>query len=150
MTSLIAGPSLATRDLSRPGSQKRLYPFAPTLGQYITAADATARYTNRRLVYRHGICGLAPVRTTWIKSSRSKGRFHSNASPLTRPATAGRLWAAMLATAAVDGLASCRWHGCTFDVTITFNNKPYLNSDIDTWLLVFDDRRCDAQAMLRP
>jgi len=145
-TSLIAGPSLATQKTYLDQALKSAYiPFAPTLGQYITAADATARYTNLENWYTahgHLWIGTGPYyvdKVFPVEGTISLKRFASYPDPANRWSSFGQ---PMLATAAVDGPGIVPvGTDATFDVTITFNNKPYLNSDIDTVAyLVFDDQ----------
>jgi peptide/nickel transport system substrate-binding protein len=145
-TSLIAGPSLATQKTYLDQALKSAYiPYAPTLGQYITAADATARYTNLEKWYTahgHLWIGTGPYyvdKVFPVEGTISLKRFASFPDPANRWSSFGQ---PMLATAAVDGPGIVPvGSDATFDVTITNNNKPYLNSDIDTVAyLVFDDK----------
>ncbi len=145
-TSLIAGPSLATQKTYLDQALKDAYiPYAPTLGQYITAADATARYTNLENWYTahgHLWIGTGPYyvdKVFPVEGTISLKRFDAFPDPANRWSNFGQ---PMLATAAVDGPGIVPvGTDATFDVTITFNNKPYLNSDIDTVAyLVFDDK----------
>ena len=145
-TSFIAGPSLATQKTYLDQALKDAYiPYAPTLSQYITATDATARYTNLENWYTahgHLWIGTGPYyvdKVFPVEGAITLKRFDSFPDSADRWSGFGQ---PLLATAAVDGPGIVPiGTDATFDVTITNNNKPYLNANIDNVAyLVFDDK----------
>jgi peptide/nickel transport system substrate-binding protein len=145
-TSLIAGPSLDIEKTYLDQALKDAYiPFAPTLGQYITPADATARYTNLEnwfTAHGHMWIGTGPYyvdKVFPVEGSVTLKHFDSFPDLADRWSRFGQ---PMVASATVDGPGIVATDtDATFDVNITFNNKPYLNSDIDkVTYLVFDDK----------
>jgi peptide/nickel transport system substrate-binding protein len=134
-TNFIGGPSLdiLSKHLDEAAGES-LVPFAPTLGQYVTADDAKAAYTNLQNWYKaHG--------HFWVGT----GPYYLDKAFLTEktltlkhyddyPDSADR-WSQfgepMLADATLDGPAQVKvGDSATFDVTVTFNGQPYANKDI--------------------
>ena len=73
-TNFVGGPSLAimSKYLDQAIAQKYI-PYAPTLGQYITADDAVAAYTNLKNWYTaHGNFWVGTGPYIWIRPPRPR------------------------------------------------------------------------------
>jgi len=133
--SWVGGPSLdiLSKELDTAESQS-LIPYAPTLSQYITAADAKTRYDNLKAWYTahgHYWVGTGPYYLDKVFTTEKTLVLKNNPD---FPDLADR-WASFstpkLATAALDGPAQVKVGDTpTFDVNVTFNNAPYANADI--------------------
>ena len=131
----IGGPSLdiLSKDLGSAESQS-LIPYAPTLGQYITAADAKARYDNLKKWYTaHGTfwVGTGPYYLDKVFTTEKTLTLKNNPD---FPDLADR-WASFstpkMADAQLDGPAQVKvGDTATFDVNVTFNGDPYAKADI--------------------
>jgi peptide/nickel transport system substrate-binding protein len=144
VTSFIAGPSLEILKAQLDESQAEGFiPFEPTLGQYVTAGEATARYANLQEWYRrygHFWIGTGPyflqrafpVEKTIIL--RHNPHYPDAATRWDRWATAP------LPEVLVDGPGNVTsGQEVTFDIFVTFQDEPYAISDIDmVKYLVFD------------
>ncbi len=142
--SWVGGPSLdiLSKDLDKAISESYI-PYAPTMSQYITAADAVARYNNLKKWYSdHGNfwIGTGPYYLDRAYTTE-KNAVLKNFPDF--PDLANR-WASFstpkLATATVDGPAQVKvGDTATFDVNVTFQGNPYLQSDVkQVKYLVFD------------
>ncbi|MGB8213238.1 MAG: ABC transporter substrate-binding protein [Anaerolineales bacterium] len=143
-TNYVGGPSLAimAKYLDQAISQKYI-PYAPTLGQYITADDAVAAYTNLKNWY-------TAHNNFWVGT----GPYYlDKADPTAKTATMTRYTAfpypanewdklstPMIATVAVDGPASVTTgQEGDFNVSVTYNKAPYPSADIQqVEYLLFD------------
>jgi len=133
--SWVGGPSLdiLSKHLNEADSQS-LIPYAPTLSQYITPADAKARYDNLKAWYTaHGNfwIGTGPYYLDKVFTTEKTLVLKNNPD---FPDLADK-WASFstpkLATAAVDGPAQVKvGDSATFDVNVTFNGAPYAKTDI--------------------
>jgi len=133
--SWVGGPSLdiLTKHLAEADSQS-LIPYPNVLGQYITAADAKARYDNLTKWYAahgHYWIGTGPYYLDKVFTTEKTLVLKNNPD---FPDLADR-WSKFstpeLATASLDGPAQVKVGDTpTFDVTVTFNNAPYKNADI--------------------
>ena len=109
-------------------------PYAPTLGQYITADQAKARYNNLKAwygVHKHFYIGTGPYyidkanltgKTITLKNNGwftdASDRWAKFASP-------------KLANVQLDGPAQAKiGDKATFNVTVTYKGSPYLNADV--------------------
>ncbi len=134
-TSFIGGPSLdiLAKHLDEAQSQS-LVPYAPTLGQYITADEAKARYDNLKNWYTahgHFWVGTGPYyldkvfqteKTLTLKQYADYPDLSDRWSNFGEP---------MLADAALDGPAQVKiGDSATFDIAVTFKGNPYPQSDI--------------------
>ncbi len=134
-TSWVGGPSLdiLAKNLDQAESQS-LIPYEPTMSKYLTADEAKARYDSLKKWYTaHGTfwIGTGPYyldkvftteKTLVLKNNPDfpdlADRFASFSTP-------------KLATAALDGPGQVKvGDTATFDVNVTFNGNPYLQSDI--------------------
>lgn len=134
--SWIGGPSLdiLTKELATADSTS-LIPYAPTMSQYITAADAKARYDNLTKWYQahgHYYIGTGPYYLDKVFTTEKTLVLKNNPD---FPDTADK-WASFstpkLATASVDGPAQVKiGDPATFDVTIGLKDgTPYKTADI--------------------
>ena len=134
-TSFIGGPSLdiLAKYLDQAES-KSLVPYAPTLGQYITAADAKARYDNLKAWYAahgHFWVGTGPYyldkvftteKTLTLKQFADYPDLSDRWSQFGEP---------KLADATLDGPAQVKiGDSATFDIAVTFKGDPYPQSEI--------------------
>jgi peptide/nickel transport system substrate-binding protein len=142
--SWVGGPSLdiLSKDLDKAISESYI-PYAPTMSQYITAADAAARYNNIKKWYAdHGNfwIGTGPYYLDKAFTTEKNAVLKNNAD---FPDLANR-WASFskpkLAAAQIDGPAQVKvGEAATFDVTVTFDGNPYLQSDVkEVKYLVYD------------
>jgi peptide/nickel transport system substrate-binding protein len=143
-TNFIAGPSLEILKAQLDAAQAEGFiPFEPTLGQYITAGEATARYDNlqewvRR--YGHFWIGMGPYflqRAFPIERTMILRHNPHYPDPATRW---DRFAEAPVPEVVVDGPGSVTiGQEATFDIFVTFQDEPYAVDDIDiVKYLVFD------------
>ena len=133
--SWVGGPSLAilSKDLDKASSQS-LIPYAPTLSQYITTDEAKARYDNLKKWYTdHGTfwIGTGPYyldkvftteKTLVLKNNPDFPDLSDRWSSFSQP---------KLAESQLNGPAQVKvGDQATFDVNVTYNGKPYAQSDI--------------------
>ena len=142
--SFVGGPSLdiLSTDLATLAGNSYV-PYAPTLSKYITADDAKSEYANIQAWY-------AAHKTYWIGT----GPYYLDSVNVTGKTLALKnftdypdlvdRWSQfsqpMLATVKLDGPASVKiGDSATFNVTVTFNGKPYPQTDVkQVKYLVFD------------
>jgi peptide/nickel transport system substrate-binding protein len=143
-TSWVGGPSLdiLSKELDKASSES-LIPYEPTLGQYITADEAKARYDNLKKWYTdHGNfwVGTGPYYLDKAFTTEKSAVLKNNPD---FPDLANR-WesfsAPKLATAVLDGPAQVKaGDTATFDVNVTYNGNPYAQSDVkQAKYLVYD------------
>jgi peptide/nickel transport system substrate-binding protein len=143
-TSLIGGPSLEilSKHLDE-AIASDLIPFAPTLGQYITADDAKERWNNLKTWYTehgHFLVGSGPYyldkvflteKTLTLKSFSDYPDLSNRWERFGEP---------MIADAALDGPAQVKiGEDATFDVAVTFKGNPYPQNDIKKVLYLLYD-----------
>jgi peptide/nickel transport system substrate-binding protein len=142
--SMVAGPSMAILKAHLDTAQAENYiPYAPTMGQYVTADEATTRYTNLQAWYAaHGHFWLGtgvfyldkvfPVEGTVVLK-----RFADFIDPSDKWASLGT---PAIAEATVDGPATVTIGSeAVFNVTITFQGNPYKNSDLSSVTFIVKD-----------
>ena len=145
--SWVGGPSLdiLSKDLDKAISES-LIPYAPTMSQYITADEAVARYNNLKKWYAaHGNfwVGTGPYYLDKAFTTEKNAVLKNNPD---FPDLANR-WASFstpkLATAQLDGPAQVKaGDTATFDVNVTFQGNPYLQSDVkEVKYLVYDSTK---------
>jgi len=134
-TSQVSGPTLDIQSQYLDQNATAGYiPFSATLGKYITADDAKARYANLQAFYKahHNLwLGTGPffvdkvdttagsVTLTKFPDYIASGDFSGFTSP-------------KIAVASVDGPTSVKaGSDAPFTVTVTFDNKPYASADLD-------------------
>ena len=143
-TSLLAGPSLEIQKqyLDKAAAEKYI-PYANVLGQYVTADEAAARYANLQKFYAdrgHLWVGTGPFYVDAafpVEGTLVLKRFADYADPLDR-------WSGFaeprIAVASVDGPATVTiGEAATFNVTITFNDAPYPQADLNSVSYIVKD-----------
>jgi peptide/nickel transport system substrate-binding protein len=134
-TSWVGGPSLEilNKYLDQAAAESYI-PFAPTLSQYITKDEADLRYANLKKWYQehgHFWVGTGPYYLDKAFTTEKTAVLKNFAD---FPDLADR-WVAFSepkrATTVLDGPGQVKaGEEAVFDVTITFKDKPYLQSDI--------------------
>ncbi len=136
--SWVGGPSLdiLSKHLDEAASQS-LVPYAPTLGQFITADEAKARYDNLKKWYAdhgHFWIGTGPYYLDKVFTTEKTLVLKNNTD---FPDLADR-WSSFsspkLAVAALDGPAQVKvGDSATFDVSVTLKDgSPYANADVSS------------------
>lgn len=142
--SFIAGPTIAILDAQLQQALSESYiPYAPTLGEYLTAAEAEARYENLKDWYDgcgHFWVGTGPLyleRAYTIEKAVSLKRNANFPDPSDKWL---RFAAPMLADVFVDGPERVTiGTEAVYDVVVTFEDEPYAIRDIQqVRYLVFD------------
>jgi peptide/nickel transport system substrate-binding protein len=134
-TSLIGGPSLdiLSKHLDEAESQS-LIPYAPTLGQYITAEQAKARYDNLKKWYTdHSTfwVGTGPYYLDKVFTTEKTLTLKTNPNYPDLSDRWNRFGAPKLADASIDGPAQVKiGDTATFDINVTFQGEPYAQSDV--------------------
>ncbi len=135
-TSLVSGPTLAIQSgyLDQDASAGYI-PYAATLGQYITADQAKARYANLQAFYK-------AHNTMWIGTGPYfVDKVDTTAGSITMTRFADYMFPSdqfsgfstpEIAVASVDGPTQvAAGTDAPFTVSVTFNNKPYPSADLD-------------------
>ncbi len=143
-TSLIAGPSLETQMTYLDQAAAESYiPYAATLGQFVTAEEADARYANLKAFYEahgHILLGTGPYiidQVYPVEGSISLVRNENYAFPAS-------MWSGFgepkLATVTVEGPVSVtKGEEAAFDVTIDANGEAYPSAEIaSVAYIIFD------------
>ncbi len=133
--SFVGGPSLdiLSKHLDEAAGES-LIPYAPTLGQYVTAAEAKARFDALKAFYTahgHFWVGTGPYVLDKVFTTEKNAVLKNNPD---FPDLANR-WSSFstpkLATASLDGPGQVKiGDEATFDVTVTFKGDPYPQADI--------------------
>jgi peptide/nickel transport system substrate-binding protein len=136
-TSWVGGPSLEilSKYLDQAISESYI-PYEPTLGQYITKEDADLRYANFKQWFEdhgHFWVGTGPYYLDQVFTTEKSLVLKHNPD---FPDLANK-WQQFsepkLAETALDGPAQVKaGEEAVFDATITFNDQPYLQSDIQS------------------
>jgi peptide/nickel transport system substrate-binding protein len=143
-TSFIGGPSLdiLSKYLDQAIADKTI-PYAPTLGQYITASQAVARYNNLKAWYTaHGNfwVGTGPYYLDHAYTTEKSLTLTNNGrytDPSDRWAQFGEPKIASVAVTGPDQVTI--GNEATFNVAVTYKGAPYAASDIKyVKYLVFD------------
>jgi peptide/nickel transport system substrate-binding protein len=143
-TSFIGGPSLAILEAKLNQSISEGYiPYAPTLGQYITADEAQARYANLQEWYRrHGNFWLGTGAYYLDKVFPVEGTLIMKHNPFfPDPATKwARFSEPKLADVELDGPGRVTGgQEAVYDVFVTFKGQPYPAAEVEeVKYLVFD------------
>ncbi len=133
--SFVGGPSLdiLSKHLNE-AETGSLIPYAPTLGQYIKADEAKARYDALKAFYTahgHFWVGTGPYVLDKVFTTEKNAVLKNNPD---FPDLADR-WSSFstpkLATALLDGPGQVKiGDQATFDVTVTFKGDPYPKADV--------------------
>jgi peptide/nickel transport system substrate-binding protein len=134
-TNFIAGPSLEIlKKYLDQAEAEAFIPYAPTLGQYITADDAKARYANLQKFYaahNHFWVGTGPYyidEVNPVEGSVVAKHFDDYPDPADKWSRFGE---PMIAVVDVTGPAEVSMAGeATFDAYATFKDAPYPQADI--------------------
>lgn len=142
--SYIAGPSLEIlkKELDKSIAENYI-PFAPTMGQYVTAEEATLRWKNLNQWYKlqgHFWVGTGPFyvdKAFPIEATLTLSRFENFVDTSDKWS---RFGAPKIAVAEVDGPGQVKiGDEATYDVYVTFEGAPYANADIsEVKFLLFD------------
>jgi len=132
----IGGPSLKILEKYLTSSLEKGYiPYAPTLGQYVTAAEAKTRYENLSKFYKergHFWVGDGPFYLHQVRPTEKQvilRKFADFADPADRWL---RFAEAPIPVAAVSGPSRVTiGQKAEFNIKITFKNQPYAMKDID-------------------
>jgi peptide/nickel transport system substrate-binding protein len=134
-TSWVGGPSLEilSKYLDQATSESYI-PYEPTLGQYVTQEEADLRYANLKQWYDdhgHFWVGTGPYYLDQVFTTEKTAVLKNNPD---FPDLANR-WSMFsepkFADTTLDGPAQIKaGEEAVFDATITFNDQPYLQSDI--------------------
>jgi len=145
-TSFIGGPSLEilAKNLDQALADKTI-PYAPTLGQYITADDAAARYTALKAWYAargHFWDGTGPYYLDSVDLNASSAVVKNNPDYVDLADRWSSFGEAPLAEAALDGPAQVKI-GASADFTVALTTKsgdPYPSADVkEVKFLLYDD-----------
>jgi peptide/nickel transport system substrate-binding protein len=135
--SWVGGPSLdvLAKHLDEADSQS-LIPYAPTMSQYITPADAKARYDNLKAWYAahgHFWVGTGPYYLDKVFTTEKTLVLKNNPDFLDLADRWSEFSSPKMASASVDGPAQVKiGDSATFDVTVTTTDgQPYANADIN-------------------
>jgi peptide/nickel transport system substrate-binding protein len=134
-TSWVGGPSLEilSKYLDQATSESHI-PYEPTLGQYITQEEADLRYANLKSwfdTHGHFIVGTGPYYLDQVFTTEKTAVLKNNPD---FPDLANR-WAMFsepqFAESVLEGPAQIKaGEEAVFDATITFNDQPYPQADI--------------------
>ncbi len=134
-TSFIGGPSLdiLSKHLDEAEGQS-LIPYAPTLGQYITADEAKARYDNLKAWYTahgHFWVGTGPYYLDKVFTTEKTLTLKQYADYPDLSDRWNQFGQPMIADATLDGPAQVKvGEPATFDVMVTFKGDPYPQNEI--------------------
>jgi peptide/nickel transport system substrate-binding protein len=139
---IIGGPSLEILNAQLISATEELFiPYEPTLGEYITAEEAEARYANLSEWYRrwgHFLIGTGPYRLEGVFPVEGTVILAHNAAYVDKADKWSQFAEPMLADVEVDGPGQLTiGDEATFDVFISFQGEPYaadLISEVK-WLL---------------
>lgn len=134
-TNFIGGPSLEIMAKYLDQAEAESYiPYAATLGEYITADEAAARYANLKQWYadhNHFWVGTGPYYLDKVFLTEKTGtlkQFAEHADPSDRWAGFGE---PKVAEVEVDGAGQATLGSeFTFDVFVTFEGEPYAGDEI--------------------
>ncbi|MBM3128863.1 MAG: ABC transporter substrate-binding protein [Chloroflexi bacterium] len=134
--SFIGGPSLKILEKYLASSTEKSYiPYAPTLGQFVTAAEAKMRYENLAKFYKdrgHFWVGDGPFYLHIVRPTEKQitlRKFADFSDPADRWL---RFAEAVIPEAAVSGPSRVTvGQKAEFKVNVTFKKQPYAAKDID-------------------
>lgn len=134
-TSWVGGPSLEilARYLDQAAGESYI-PYAATLSQYITKDEADQRYANLKKWYQdhgHFWVGTGPYYLDKVFTTEKSLVLKQNKDFVDLANRWSQFSEPKLATSSLDGPGQVKaGDEAVFDATITFNDKPYLQSDI--------------------
>ncbi len=135
-TNYIGGPSLKVLEKYLASSTDKSYiPYAPTMGQFVTAAEAKARYENLGKFYKdrgHFWVGDGPFYLHQVRSTEkiiTLRKFADFPDPADRWL---RFAEPQIPAVAVSGPSRVTvGQVADFSVKVTFKNQPYATKDLD-------------------
>lgn len=136
-SSLISGPTLAIQStyLDKDATSGEI-PYAPTLGKYVTADDAKARYANLQAFYKahnNMWIGTGPYfvdKVDTTAGSITLTRFKDYMFPSDQ---FSGFSVPKIATASVDGPTQVKQgDDAPFTISVKFGDQPYASKDLDT------------------
>jgi peptide/nickel transport system substrate-binding protein len=142
--SFIAGPSLEILSAKLAEAAAESYiPYAPTMGTYVTAEEAAARYANLAAFYEtygHFWVGTGPYILDDVFSVEKTLTLTHNPNYIDLADKWAIFAEPMLAEVAVDGAGRVTiGEEATFDVFVTYKGEPYAGTDISfVKYMVFD------------
>lgn len=133
--SFIDGPSLEILGKYLDQAEAESYiPYAPTLGQYITAEEAAARYANMKAWYAehgHYWVNSGPYMLDKVFSVEKTLTLKNNDNYIDLADKWARFASPRVAEAEVDGEGRVTiGQEAVFDVFVTFEGEPYASADI--------------------
>jgi peptide/nickel transport system substrate-binding protein len=136
-TSFISGPTLATEDTYLTQDATASYiPYSATLSKYITADEAKARYNNLQTFYKaHNNLwiGTGPYFVDTVDTTAGSITLSKFADYMYSFDQFSNFSKPEIAVASVDGPTTLKvGDEGTFNVTITFDSKPYPDADLDS------------------
>lgn len=143
-TNLIAGPSLEILKTYLDQAQAENYiPYAPTMGEFVTAEEATLRYTNLQNWYAekgHFLVALGPLFLDQVATVEQTLVLKWNPYFPDKSDKWAGFGEAQIAEATVEGPISVKkGDAAEFDVLITFEGMPYPLADINAVTYVLFD-----------
>jgi peptide/nickel transport system substrate-binding protein len=134
-TSWVGGPSLEilSKYLDQAASESYI-PYEPTLGQYITKEEADLRYANFKQWFTdhgHFWVGTGPYYLDQVFTTEKSAVLKNNEDFVDLADRWSQFSEPKRATIVLDGPGQVKsGDEAVFDVSITFNDQPYLQSDI--------------------
>ena len=134
-TSWVGGPSLEilSKYLDQAASESYI-PFEPTLGQYVTKEEADLRYANLKKWYEdhgHFWVGTGPYYLDQVFTTEKTAVLKNNEEFVDLADRWAQFSEPKRATTILDGPGQVKsGDEAVFDVTVTFNDQPYPQSDI--------------------
>src|SRR5215216_1305882 len=144
--SFIGGPSLEIlKKYLDQADAESFIPYAATLGQYVTADEAQARYENLDKFYgehNHFWVNSGPFVLDKVFPVEGTLTLKRNEAYPDNAAKWSRFGAPKIATVEVDGTGQVQIGSeAPFDVYVEFNGEPYANADIsEVKYLLFDSK----------
>ena len=135
-TSWVGGPSLEilAKYLDQAADESYI-PFEPTLGEYITKEEADLRYANFKKWYEdhgHFWIGTGPYYLDQVFTTEKSAVLKNNTDFVDLADRWAQFSEPKRATTVLDGPGQVKsGEEAVFDVTITFKDQPYLQSDIE-------------------
>jgi len=134
-TSWVGGPSLEilVKYLDQAAAESYI-PYEPTLGEFITAEEVTARYANLKQWYEdhgHFWVGTGPYYLDQVFTTEKSLVLKNNEDFVDLADRWAEFSEPKTATTSLDGPGQVKaGEEAVFDVTVSFKDEPYLQSDV--------------------
>ena len=134
-TSWVGGPSLEilAKYLDQAAAESYI-PYEPTLGEFITAEEVTARYANLKQWYEdhgHFWVGTGPYYLDQVFTTEKSLVLKNNENFVDLADRWAEFSEPKVATTVLDGPGQVKaGDEAVFDVTVSFKDEPYLQSDV--------------------